>query len=115
MILVTSEDEQLLSRALAAIQDLVHVAHYFENKALVTSTFTYLTSIITSFVLQCSSKPSPSQQSLSPLDSTTTDISAWKCIHAIQLLFRLTTQYATSLETVRARSRAHRVGVEVCH
>lgn len=107
MLLVTSEDEQLLNRALGAIQDFVHVAHYFENKALVTSTFTYLATIITSFVLQCSSKPSQSQQSLSPLDSTTTDISAWKCIHTIQLLFRLTTQYATSLETVPTHSLAH--------
>ena len=106
MILVTSEDEQLLNRALGAIQDFVHVAHYFENKALVTSTFTYLATIISSFVLQCSSKPSQSQQSLSPLDSTTTDISAWKWIHPKQLLIKLTTQYAPKLETGTAHSLA---------
>ena len=78
MVLRTSEDEQLLGKALQALQDYVQIANYFDAHDRVAATFAYL----------------------SPLDAAGSDTDAWKCIHVVQLLFRMATQYASSLDTV---------------
>ena len=100
MVLRTSEDEQLLGKALQALQDYLQIANYFDSRERITATFAYLAEATTTFVTRCSSKPAQSQQSLSPLDAADSDTDAWKCIHVVQLLFRLATHYASSLETV---------------
>lgn len=100
MVLRTSEDEQLLGKALQALQDYVQIANYFDAHDRIAATFAYLADATTFFVQRCSSKPSQSQQNLSPLDAAGSDTDAWKCIHVVQLLFRMATQYAASLDTV---------------
>lgn len=102
MIWVTSEDEQLLQKAVTAMRDYLHIAHFFNLRTQFASAISYLCSVTPSLFEAASSlRSSSSQQPLSPLEGDLqNDIRVWKCLNSLRLLLQSVSQYSTFLEKV---------------
>ena len=100
MIWVTSEDEQLLQKTVAAMQDYLHIAHFFNLRKEFAEALTYLCDVTpTLFEATCSR--SSSQQPLTPLEGDgEDDVRIWKCLNTLRLLLRSVTHYSTFIEGV---------------
>lgn len=107
MIWVTSEDEQLLQKAVIAMQDYLHISHFFNLRTQFSSAISYLCSVTPSLFEAASSlRSSSSQQPIPPLEGDLeNDIRIWKCLNSLRLLLQSVSHYSTFLEKVKGSLR----------
>ena len=101
MILIESEDQQLLVKTLQGIKDYLHICYYFDQKQLFSSLIQYLCTVIpqliTIYVNSNQGTPSPTPTFT---DEQEESIQTWKCVQSIHLLLSLVTQYQTFIDDV---------------
>lgn len=112
MIVSLSEDEQLLQKTFAGLQDYLQISHYFDLKEQFGAIFRYLCSVIPSLITARTNMRSlPNPPAAAPPEAPADDIQAWKTLHLLRFFLRSTTRFSASIEGVGAAPAAD-AGVE---
>lgn len=101
LILLKSEDEQLLAKTLQGIEDYLHITHYFDLKNLFSSCLQYLCSVIPKLIIQrVNDHQSSPGVSPSFTEESEDNVKTWKCLHTIRLVFKMALHYQTTIDDV---------------